>query len=52
MEYTENNKYQKLLTKQCAIIADSVLNDMKNNTQNNFNHLKQIQKQFREQMYG
>lgn len=27
----ENNKYQKLLTKQCAIIADSVLNDMKNN---------------------
>ena len=28
-----------------------MLNDMKNNTQANFNHLKQIQEQFREQMY-
>ena len=27
----ENNKYQKLLTKQCSIIADSVLKDMKDN---------------------
>ena len=29
-----------------------MLNDMKNNTQANFNHLKQIQEQFKEQMYG